>query len=135
MSIPVIAIGGAGKTTDFSEVIIRGQASAAAAANIFYFMEHSAVIAKAQMKRDKINVRYESIAQYRDHPFTGHWASSQKKDLDSEEVSFKNFYGGKHMNYCKRQLYPANHPYGLWLDSEGALQRLDSRGKDSPRLV
>ena len=48
VSIPVIALGGVGKYSDFSSVIKDGLASAAAAANIFHFFELSYSYAKQE---------------------------------------------------------------------------------------
>lgn len=57
VSIPVIALGGAGKFADFVAGLREGKASAVAAANIFHFSEHSVIKAKQEMKAAGIDVR------------------------------------------------------------------------------
>ncbi|PPR16757.1 MAG: Imidazole glycerol phosphate synthase subunit HisF [Alphaproteobacteria bacterium MarineAlpha9_Bin3] len=69
VNIPVIACGGVGKFSDFSEAILKGGASAAAAANIFHYVEHSTIIAKANMLKSGVNIRLNKIAQYSDRKF------------------------------------------------------------------
>ena len=69
VNIPVIACGGVGNFKDFSTSILDGQASAAAAANIFHHVEHSTILAKAHMKKDGIDIRLDSNARYGDRKF------------------------------------------------------------------
>lgn len=69
VSIPVIACGGVGSYRHFSPGIIEGGASAVAAANIFHFIEHSTIIAKAHMLRSGIDVRCDNNATYGSHEF------------------------------------------------------------------
>jgi cyclase len=69
VNIPVIACGGVGKFSDFPEGIISGGASAVAAANIFHYVEHSTIIAKANMLKNGVKVRLNKIAQYKDRKF------------------------------------------------------------------
>lgn len=57
VSIPVIALGGAGTFEHLVEGLRDGHATAVAAANIFHFTEHSVVHAKEYMKRAGIDVR------------------------------------------------------------------------------
>ena len=68
VTIPVIACGGVGKFSDFAPAVLEGGASAAAAANIFHFIEHSTIVAKAQMLRG-VDVRLDSDA-YTDREFS-----------------------------------------------------------------
>lgn len=69
VSIPVIAIGGVGRWSDFSLGILDGDCQAVAAANIFNHTEHSIILAKCMMREDGINVRpnleiiYEKFAK------------------------------------------------------------------------
>ena len=72
VNIPVIACGGVGDFTDFSKCIVLGNASAAAAANIFHHVEHSTILAKAHMKNSGIDVRVDSEARYNDRKFDNH---------------------------------------------------------------
>ncbi|MFH0732462.1 MAG: imidazole glycerol phosphate synthase cyclase subunit [Candidatus Omnitrophota bacterium] len=61
ISIPLIACGGAGDWDDFSKCIIQGNASAAAAANIFHYREQSTRKAKKRMSEAGIDVRLDSF--------------------------------------------------------------------------
>jgi cyclase len=69
VKIPVVACGGVGKFNDFSAGITAGKASAVAAANIFHFVEHSTILAKAHLLRDGVDVRLDSRAQYEGREF------------------------------------------------------------------
>ena len=69
VKIPVIACGGVGKFSDFPKGIIKGGASAVAAANIFHYVEHSTIIAKAHMLKNGVKIRLNKIAQYKDRKF------------------------------------------------------------------
>ncbi len=57
VSIPVIALGGVGKFSDFVAGLREGEASAVAAANIFHFSEQSVMKAKQEMRSAGIDVR------------------------------------------------------------------------------
>jgi imidazole glycerol-phosphate synthase subunit HisF len=57
VSIPVIALGGAGQYSDFPDVISKTGVSAVAAANIFHFKEMTDRFIKREMKQAGISVR------------------------------------------------------------------------------
>ncbi|MCM1488343.1 MAG: HisA/HisF-related TIM barrel protein, partial [Firmicutes bacterium] len=57
VNIPVIASGGAGKLSDFSEVLEETEASAALAASLFHFGELTVGQVKDDLKRKGIAVR------------------------------------------------------------------------------
>lgn len=57
VSIPVVASGGAGEYEHMVEVVLKGEASAVAAASIFHFTERTPVEAKQHMRRAGIPVR------------------------------------------------------------------------------
>ncbi len=69
VSIPVIACGGVGAYSHFAAAILEGNASAAAAANLFQHHEHSTILAKAHMLKAGIDVRLDSAAKYQDREF------------------------------------------------------------------
>ena len=69
VSIPVIACGGVGNYYHFAQGIIEGGASAVAAANIFHFIEHSTILAKAHLLHAGVDVRLVSRARYEDREF------------------------------------------------------------------
>ncbi|AKQ44794.1 hypothetical protein TH63_02785 [Rufibacter radiotolerans] len=66
VTIPVIALGGAGKASHFINLLQQTQVSAACAGNIFHFAEHSVNMLKAQLVEAKSTVRLETFANY-DH--------------------------------------------------------------------
>lgn len=57
VNIPVIALGGAGKLTDFQEAFKEANVSAVAAASIFHFTDQSPIKANFYLKTSGINVR------------------------------------------------------------------------------
>jgi len=59
VSVPVIALGGAGDYFDFSECFKEANPAAVAAGNIFHFKEHSYYHAKKLLQSDLINIREE----------------------------------------------------------------------------
>lgn len=69
VTIPVIACGGVGNYNHFSPGVIEGGASAVAAANIFHYIEHSTIVAKAHLLRDGVDVRLDSDAKYAGREF------------------------------------------------------------------
>lgn len=69
VSIPVIACGGVGSHSHFAAGILQGGASAVAAANIFHYIEHSTIVAKAHLLRAGVDVRLDSNAKYEDREF------------------------------------------------------------------
>lgn len=69
VSIPVIACGGVGRHSHFAAGILQGGASAVAAANIFHYIEHSTIVAKAHLLRAGVDVRLDSNAKYEDREF------------------------------------------------------------------
>jgi cyclase len=64
VKIPVIAIGGVGNVGHFPAAIIQGGADAVSAANIFHYIEHSTIQAKAAMQKAGIDVRINSEVTY-----------------------------------------------------------------------
>ena len=69
VSIPVVACGGVGSYTHFAPGILDGGASAVAAANIFHYIEHSTIVAKAHLLRAGIDIRLDSDAKYEGREF------------------------------------------------------------------
>lgn len=69
VSVPVIACGGVGNYTHFAPGIIEGRASAVAAANIFHYIEHSTIVAKAHLLQTGVDVRLDSDAKYEGREF------------------------------------------------------------------
>ncbi len=69
VSIPVVACGGVGNYTHFAPGVIEGGASAVAAANIFHYIEHSTIVAKAHLLRSGVDIRLDSEATYEGRDF------------------------------------------------------------------
>lgn len=69
ISIPLVVCGGVGKYTDFAPGILDGGASAVAAANIFHYIEHSTIVAKAHLLLEGIDIRLDSDAKYQGREF------------------------------------------------------------------
>lgn len=57
VSVPVIASGGAGKLTDFLDILVRGKADAALAASVFHFGKFSIAKVKNYLKKNGIPIR------------------------------------------------------------------------------
>ncbi len=77
VSVPVIALGGAGHLEHFAQVLAIDGVSAAAAGNFFHFTEHSVAVLKAQLGGE---VRMESVADYRDSAFLEDGRIGKKAD-------------------------------------------------------
>lgn len=57
VTVPVIASGGAGKLTDFLDILVRGKADAALAASVFHFGKFTIVKVKNYLKKNGIPIR------------------------------------------------------------------------------
>ena len=69
VNIPVIACGGVGKNSHFSEAIIYANCSAVSASNIFQHTEHSTISAKAMLLKDGVEVRLNGDVKYSNFEF------------------------------------------------------------------
>ena len=116
VSIPVIACGGVGDFSHFASGIVDGNASAVAAGNIFHYIEqyyHS----KDEFTSIKHRVRMDSEATYEGRQFDN---NGRLMMMSKEDLSKFSLKGQKrtYMIYCKRCLYPSNHPYGMIFDEK-----------------
>jgi imidazole glycerol-phosphate synthase subunit HisF len=91
VSIPVIACGGVGSHSHFATGILKGKASAVAAANIFHYIEHSTIVAKAHLLRAGVDVRLDSNAKYEDREFD---ASGRLMMLHADKLAGIEFKRG-----------------------------------------
>lgn len=57
VTVPVIASGGAGKLTDFLDILVRGKADAALAASVFHFGQLTIAKVKNYLKKNGIPIR------------------------------------------------------------------------------
>jgi cyclase len=80
VTIPVIAMGGAGHPAHFPEVFDRTGVRAACAGNFFHYTEHSVVTTKAELVRRGQRVRLETKATYADAEFDPAGRLSKKPD-------------------------------------------------------
>lgn len=87
VSIPVIACGGVGTYRHFAPGIHDGGASAVAAANIFHYIEHSTIVAKAHLRRAGIDVRLDSLANYAKLDFDGQGRLLKLSDEELDEIT------------------------------------------------
>ena len=92
VSIPVIACGGVGNYSHFAPGILKGGASAVAAANIFHHVEHSTILAKAHLLRDGVDVRLDSKARYDGREFD---ANGRLMMMDIDHLLEIEFQRGK----------------------------------------
>ncbi|HOW35813.1 MAG TPA: imidazole glycerol phosphate synthase cyclase subunit [Candidatus Omnitrophota bacterium] len=69
VKIPVIASGGAGKSSDVLDVFCRTNASAVSAANFFHFSEHSVIVTKSILRSKGVDIRLNTHADYEKSPF------------------------------------------------------------------
>jgi cyclase len=80
--VPIIVLGGAGKSTHFSELFENTSAEAGAAANYLHFTEHSISVLKSLLASEHV-VRNDSLVRYSNHTFDDY---DRLKKLDEEEL-------------------------------------------------
>lgn len=96
VTIPVIACGGVGTYRDFAPGVLEGGASAVAAANIFHYIEHSTIVAKAHLRRAGVDVRLDSLANYDKLNFDEQGRLLKLSDEHLEEIT--------HVSYEKKAI-------------------------------
>lgn len=89
VSIPVVACGGVGNHMDFAAGILEGGASAVAAANIFHYIEHSTIVAKAHLLRSGVDIRLDSDAKYEGREFDGNGRLIMLSGERLSDIEFK----------------------------------------------
>lgn len=87
--IPVIACGGVGKMEDLVKGITEGGASAVSAANIFHYTEHSTILAKTLLRKNGINIRLNSLANYEAFEFDDMGRLMKKSEDELNKIWFK----------------------------------------------
>jgi len=88
LTIPVIALGGAGTPGHFKEVFERTNVRAACAANFFHYSEHSIIRLKAALLNDGPAVRLETSATYEDASSDGEGRLIKKSDDELERLLY-----------------------------------------------
>ena len=78
--MPIIVLGGAGKSTHFSELFENTAAEAGAAANYLHFTEHSIAVLKSLLASNQF-IRNDSLLRYSNHAFDDY---DRLKKLDQE---------------------------------------------------
>lgn len=89
VSIPVIAMGGAGKPDHFLQVLNKSGASAAAAGNFFHFQEHSPIIVKSFLLKKGIDIRLDTQADYKEANFDLLGRLAKRPDHYLEKIRFE----------------------------------------------
>ena len=86
VNVPVIACGGVGQMEHFVKGFQEGKVSAVAAANIFHFLEHSVIVAKAYLRRHGIGVRLSMPPTYAEFAFDDRGRIAKKAEFVFNEV-------------------------------------------------
>ena len=89
VKVPVVACGGVGVMGHFVEGVREGKASAVAAANIFHYIEHSTIIAKAHLLHGGVDVRLNTAATYKSFSFDTSGRIQKKSDSELGQVWFE----------------------------------------------
>ena len=89
VKIPVIACGGVGNYSHFAPGIVEGCASAVAAANIFHYIEHSTIVAKAHLLQSGVDIRLDSDAKYEGRQFDDNGRLIMLSDVQLSDIEFK----------------------------------------------
>ena len=124
-SVPVIACGGAGSSEDFPEAITTGGASAAAAANIFHFLELSYPHAKRACERAGVDVRPPRLGsrwfarepEYDTADRDRRLRERQARSLTPAPAESRPHGGAT--RFCTRCVYPAISAVPLEFDDDG----------------
>jgi cyclase len=88
VSVPVICCGGAGQFRHFVDAFEKTGVSAAAAANMLHFIEHSVITLKAMISSGGVLVRQESSASYAGSMFDKGGRLLKKDDAELENMRF-----------------------------------------------
>lgn len=123
-TIPVIACGGVGKYSDFTSGILKGGASAVAAANIFHFFELSYPFAKKACLDAGIPMRPIKMDS---HWFVREPDYGSAEEQDKKRVRVKVFAKGKEeqakngnsVRWCQKCLYPSMSATPMEFDEKG----------------
>ena len=125
-SVPVIAVGGAGNYSHFSETLIETGADAVAAANIFHFRELSYPKAKKQMLADNIDVRPMQLESkwFARTPTYDHKAAKKKIDdrlKRAQEANWSDHHPQENDNIdrCRSCMYPLSSATPMEVNSDG----------------
>lgn len=89
VEIPMIACGGVGRMEHFVQGIVEGRAAAVAAGNIFHYIEHSTIIAKAILKHAGVGIRLSTLADYQGFSFDESGRILKRPDAELEKIWFE----------------------------------------------
>lgn len=89
VGIPVIACGGVGRMEHFVEGVAQGKAAAVAAGNIFHYIEHSTIVAKAYLKNAGVGIRLSTLADYQGFSFDESGRILKRPDSELEKIWFE----------------------------------------------
>lgn len=89
VSIPVIAVGGAGSPDHFATIFKNTSVSAACAGNYFHFTEHSVATVKAYLIKQGVMIRHENQASYSDSKIDSNNRIQKKSDDELEHMLYQ----------------------------------------------
>ncbi len=127
VKIPVVACGGAGHYKDFSSAILDGEASAAAAANLFHFFELSYPLAKKATIEAGVPLRPNRIGSRwikREPVYNTIRENRRIEDriAQSRGTKFSNNQDGKlnsNITWCRQCTYPSLSAAPIEFDENG----------------
>ncbi|MEZ4752917.1 MAG: imidazole glycerol phosphate synthase cyclase subunit [Bdellovibrionota bacterium] len=88
VKIPVIAFGGANQPSHFETCFKETEVTAAAAGNMFNYIEHSVILVKKYLRDKGIDVRLDTYASYEDHKLSRQERLLKKEDQELLNLRF-----------------------------------------------
>lgn len=89
VSLPVIICGGAGFAKHFLEIFEKTNVSGAVAGNLFNFTEHSPILVKSFLKKNNIDVRLDTYANYLEAEFLEDGKLQKRPENYLEKLRFE----------------------------------------------
>ncbi|MBO6783439.1 MAG: imidazole glycerol phosphate synthase subunit HisF [Alphaproteobacteria bacterium] len=89
VNIPVIALGGAGQPSHFVDLLSSTGASAAAAANMLHYSEHSVAAIKSVLRNAGLDIRLDSRSDYRHVPFLADGRLDRRPEAELADEIFE----------------------------------------------
>ena len=88
VTIPVVALGGAGRPEHFRAALAKTEASGIGAGNFFHFTEHSPITLKAFLKAKRVPVRQGTYARYDGAGFDKQGRLAKRSERSLEKLRF-----------------------------------------------
>ncbi len=121
-SIPIILCGGAGRKTDFSDLLKEKKLSGVAAANIFHFQEQSYLHIKKHCLEKKINLRSINLEKKYFERLPSYKKNEALKLIKKRIILKKSKFVNKKnydVRWCKSCVYPSISAAPLDFDDKG----------------